>query len=632
MFTALREAVYIVLAAIAAVLAGVVLAWWLRRRTMISIRNAYLAAAAAVVLDIAVVKTHLTIALMVTVPLTGLAIGASAAGRRWRLSDLGAGEELRAHEQARRWLWQPSIERAEGETVRIATQGQILRTRAWPQGEPFVPLTATPDGPRVPRRSGRHVFTAGGTGSGKTTSALRAAAGRVLKDRAALFFVDQKGDPDAERFLRNLAALAGVPFILLDPHAPDSDHWQPLWGERPAEVIAGVLSGIEASETYYIDTLRLHVGIIASVLHVGGYWPPSFPLLVEASQLEQFDRIIAIATARKEQHPELHRRVKNHKQFVESPEGAKALRGGLVRLELVIGDAWRDVLTPRDTGDGDLVGVSLAQAIRERAIVLWRTHVDQMPDEAKTITAVILTDIHASAVAAQADGPALWTVILDEFGAVISSAANQALALLQRGRTHEGQVHVITQSVADIEALTGQVGLLPSMTDNFAAFIIHRQASPESRDWLAKLMGTTALWQSTNQTRGHTATGMGSSRRVRQFRISSDTFGELRTGEAVLHTTLGPPPAITRVKQLTLPDAAPLRIGTSARSACEISVHPARELPPPEGTEAAQPKATPPNTGAGVIAKTARARRAPAARKPPAPAENSPTALPGDAL
>ena len=147
-----------------------------------------------------------------------------------------------------------------------------------------------------------------------------------------------------------------------------------------------------------------------------------------------------------------------------------------------------------------------------------------MPDEAKTITAVILNDIHASAVEAQTDGPALWTCVLDEFGAVIATAGDHALALLQRGRTHEGQVHVITQSIADIEALTGQTGLLASMADNFTGFIMHRQTAPESRDWLAKLMGTTALWQSTDQTSGHAATGAGSRRRVREFKVSSDTL------------------------------------------------------------------------------------------------------------
>jgi len=578
--TALQDAPIYAAAALAGAGAGVLLAWWLRRHTMVSIRNLYIAAAVALCLDVAVIYEHAGFALRVMVPLTGFTVAGSAIGRRWRLSDLGAGEDLRTHEQRRRWIWQPAATRAEGERVRIVTQGQIVRERPWPNSETYVPMNADINGPRIPRRSGRHIFCAGATGSGKTTSALRAAAGRAIKDHAALFFVDQKGDPLAREFLPTLAAELGVPFILLDPRADDTDHWQPLWGDRPAEVVARVLAGIETSEPYYADVLRLHVGIVANVMHAAGYWPPSFPLLVDASQLTQFGRVAELARDHDDAHPDLWRRVENHARFVATREGEKALAGGLVRLDLVIGEAWRTVLTPRLDSAAEPVGVSLANAIGQRAIVLWRTHVDVMPDEAKTVTAVILNDIHASAVEAQTDGPAPWTCVLDEFGAVISTAGDQALALLQRGRTHEGQVHVITQSIADIEALTGQTGLLASMADNFSGFIIHRQTAPESRDWLAKLMGTTALWQSTDQTSAYAATGAGSRRRVREFRVSSDTFAELRLGEAVIHTTIGPPPATCRIQGLNLPaNDAPRRIGDSARDACEMNVHPATHVP-----------------------------------------------------
>jgi hypothetical protein len=138
----------------------------------------------------------------------------------------------------------------------------------------------------------------------------------------------------------------------------------------------------------------------------------------------------------------------------------------------------------------------------------------------------------------------------------------------------------VTQSVADIEALTGQPGLLASMADNFAGFIIHRQSAPESRDWLAKLMGTTALWQSTDQTSGHAATGAGSRRRVREFRVSSDTFSALGVGEAIIHTALGPPPTTCQVQRLKLrTGSTPRRIAGARRSPCEIPVHPAAQLP-----------------------------------------------------
>ena len=120
------------------------------------------------------------------------------------------------------------------------------------------------------------------------------------------------------------------------------------------------------------------------------------------------------------------------------------------------------------------------------------------------------------------------------------------------------------------------------MADNFAGFVIHRQSAPESRDWLAKLMGTTALWQSTDQTSAHAATGAGSRRRVREFRVSSDTFSELRVGEAVIYTTLGPPPTICHVRAVQLsPCGTLLRIASAERSSCEISVHPAAQLPAP---------------------------------------------------
>ncbi|HEY5198708.1 MAG TPA: type IV secretory system conjugative DNA transfer family protein [Solirubrobacteraceae bacterium] len=585
-FGPLRYVPYVMSAMLAGGLIGLSLAWWLRRRTTISIRNLYPPALAAPVLDLAAIQRDAWLVLIALLPLTSCVVAAALAGRRWRLSDLGAGDELRQFELSRRWLWQPATPRAAGERVRIATQGQIIRERGWPPSEPFVPLTADTDGPRAPRRSGHHVFTAGATGSGKTTSALRCAAGRVLKDRAALFFVDQKGDPGAETFLRRLAAVANVPFILLDPRATDSDHWQPLWGDRPAEVVARVLAGIETSEPYYADVLRQHVTLTAATLHTAGTWPPSLPLLVDAAQLAQYPRIQQLAARHQDNHPDLWRRVRNHARFVKSSEGQKALAGGLLRLDLVIGEAWRDVLTPRTAEPtGELVAVSLTNAIHEHAVVLWRTHVDQMPDEAKTVTALILNDIHASAVEAQTHGPALWTVVLDEFGAVITTAGDQALALLQRGRTHEGQVHVITQSVADIEALTGKVGLLASMADNFTAFIIHHQTAPESRDWLAKLMGTTALWQSTDQTAGHAATGAGTRRRVREFRIASDQFGLLNTGEAVIHTTLGPPPVTCNVKALQLPDQEPERIGTATASNCEMTVHPAAQLTSSRGDE-----------------------------------------------
>jgi TraM recognition site of TraD and TraG len=207
-----------------------------------------------------------------------------------------------------------------------------------------------------------------------------------------------------------------------------------------------------------------------------------------------------------------------------------------------------------------------------------------MPDEAAAMTVLALADLHDAA--GQAGVP--WTLMLDEFGAVIKMGASRAVAILQRGRSHGGQVIVVTQSVADPEALSGQAGLLPSLTDNFSVIVAHRQTAPESRDWLAKLMGTRALWQSTNQTTRHGAqhSGRGSARRVREFRIGSDTFAELGRGEAIIYTTLGPAPRRSIIVPVEFDSSEPERIGAATRHACELSVHPEDRLPAAAGARA----------------------------------------------
>jgi hypothetical protein len=214
------------------------------------------------------------------------------------------------------------------------------------------------------------------------------------------------------------------------------------------------------------------------------------------------------------------------------------------------------------------------------------------PDEAAALSVLALADLHDATE--HADAP--WTLLLDEFGAVVKMAAARGIAILQRGRSHHGQVVVITQSSADVEALTGQPGLFASLTDNFTGIVAHRQTSPESRDWLAKLMGTRAIWQTTNQTSGHGSqhTGRGSARRVREFRVGSDVFSALTRGEAVIYTPLAGNPQRARIAPVHLPEGQPKRIDRNGpRHPCEIAVHREDSMqdaaPPPDGPTVATP-------------------------------------------
>ena len=64
---------------------------------------------------------------LVLLPIAAPWVAAASAGHRWRQSDLGAGEELRAHELSRRWIWEPRRRLPAG---RAAVSGLAGRARA----------------------------------------------------------------------------------------------------------------------------------------------------------------------------------------------------------------------------------------------------------------------------------------------------------------------------------------------------------------------------------------------------------------------------------------------------------------------------------------------------------------------
>lgn len=538
-------ALSVVLVAIVALAGlGVGTAYLASRYTRLSAWNWYLGAGLSAAL--------LTLAVPVSAPLGfDLTVGASlwmfaaasvSASRRRSIAR-GGGGQGREIELARVMVWRAWRERGTKPRVRVGSQGEVIVERRWPDELPYVPLSADERRGRVPRGEGRHVLVLGGTGSGKTVSADRILLGRVLADRVPALVLDPKGD---ERLSRDLSALAdylGRPFVVFDPMDEKSDRWDPLWSTEPGRTVARLVSPLQTSEPYYADTLRIHLGVVAEALQLLGLWPVSMPLLLEAAQAASFELIRKHVRATVGP-PGLLRRVEEQAQFLSSASGQRDIASGAARLRVVVGTSWREVLTPRSDGRA----VQLPAAMRAGAIVLWRTWVEDLPDEAEAITTLALADIIAAAGELQRETE--WLVLLDEFGSVMEgNAARRALGLLGRARSAGGQAIVVTQSAADVPTATGNEALLESLADNFSGFVVHRQTSAESREWVAKVMGTRELWQSTDRTggAGRYAEGTGSRRRVREFLVRPDELKDLGVGQAYVWAPAGPVPELIDV-------------------------------------------------------------------------------------
>jgi hypothetical protein len=537
-----------------AAVVGAVAAWWLHRRTQLSAVNFYLAWAAAVVALVAAVASQQIAVMVVAGIVLDAATVAVALARRWRLAALGAGGELRQHELARRMVWQPAP-LSRGERVQIAGQGELIRERPWPWEVAALPMTG--DGrARIPLGEGMHLYFVGATGSGKTTSARRWLLARGLRaGQTALLALDPKGDAALERDLRAAAAARGRPFVLFDPFDSRSDRWNPIWAEDPGAVVARLVAPVEADSdsdaSHYSRVLRVHLGVVAEALAVAGRWPVALPVLLRCAQRTRFDRVVALAREH-DMDNELRERIDDHQAALRERVTQGQLDGSLRALEVVAGQAWRRVLAP----DEHRGAVTLPVAMAAGAVVLWHTHVEEIKEEAETITTLALADIGAAARTLPEH--AEWALLIDEFGSVLQGRAGErAVALLQRARSSHGQVGVSTQSVSDVASATGNPELLESLTDNFTGFVLHRQTSPASRDWVAMLLGTRELWQSTDRTTGGgtRAEGMSSRRRAAEFIVRPDDFKRLRPGEAVVWTTLGPAPEQVEVTAAPIPPA-----------------------------------------------------------------------------
>ena len=145
---------------------GVLGAWLMRRRTMLSSLNLYLAATLGAVVLAVCVAARLWDELLVALPLSTPWIAAAGVARRWRLVDLGAGEELRNHELSRRWIWEPAVKLPAGERRYLRSQGELVHERLWPEDVEHVSMTASGlSGPRLPIGAGQHVVLFGATGA-----------------------------------------------------------------------------------------------------------------------------------------------------------------------------------------------------------------------------------------------------------------------------------------------------------------------------------------------------------------------------------------------------------------------------------------------------------------------------------
>ncbi|HMS71414.1 MAG TPA: type IV secretion system DNA-binding domain-containing protein [Baekduia sp.] len=567
------------LAAIVASLAGGwATAWWLHHRTPVNGRHV-IAAAACIATAGAVLSVTGKLGAMLGLPLVAAGVLGGRAAFGFRRRALGAGGELRQHElnrtSARAWL----SERRDGRSVatKIGPGGE-LQTEREIRG-PHIALDAAGE-LKVATGPGRHVCVCGQTGSGKTRTVEALLAHRIRSGAGAVV-IDPKPDDELAEFLAGAAKAVGRPFYLIDPRHPDGVPYQPL-ADKDASTAADVAaSGYDFTEPHYLVSMQLHLDVVAKVIeaHTGSV---TLPLLAELSgdtgeaRIQQWATGTALELATERHYAELTaNRVRR-----------EAVAAAVTRMRGIANRGWQGAWQTDENGRA----MSLLDALRERAIVLFRPVAALGDREAEIVTAMILADLAVCATRLHHELDD-WVAFVDEVSAVLGGRGMEALiSLYQRARSGGGQLIVATQSIADFEAFTENPSFTDSLAENFSTIVAHTQVSQSSREWLAMHCGTRELWQSTDRTVGHgmQTEGSGSARRAAEFLLHPDELHQLGVGEAVVYT---PPalPARGRVQLIPRPPQGPLSGRTGA--ALRAFATPPADYPTGEDLQQAVPPA-----------------------------------------
>ena len=207
---------------------GVGGAWWLRRRTTLSVVNLYLPAAIAPRRGCGRGREPVLVGVDRVAAGRGARVGGGGRGmavadRRSRCGGGAAQPRARAPVDL---AARPVL--SAGERVYLRGQGELVRERPWPRDVAFVSMTARRErrsAAAARRRAARRRLRRHRRGQDHHRPAAdRRAHARPARRAARL---DQKGDQEDVEQMKRLAAAAGVPFILFDSQDP-----APIAGSR----------------------------------------------------------------------------------------------------------------------------------------------------------------------------------------------------------------------------------------------------------------------------------------------------------------------------------------------------------------------------------------------------------------
>jgi len=370
----------------------------------------------------------------------------------------------------------------------------------------------------------KHAFICGTTGSGKTVAISNFIKRTFEKDYPALI-IDGKGDTgqgsilDILETMKNQLNPAKKIYIVSLSDPKQSDHYNPFQNASPTVAKDMIINMSDWSEEHYKLNAERYIQRILRLLEISNV-KLSFRKIIKCIPVDRFMELSTALVEKglitKEQHLD---------NYEVSKTSGKITQNSMARFSTIAESEIGGIFTEK--------GIDIAQALKEKAIILFILNPLTYPELSPAFGKLILIDAKKAIGSLFKSSVERSFFIMDEINVYATTALTD---LVNKSRSAGVTCILSTQSLSDLDFACGDA-YKEQIIENCNNYIVMRQNSGVNAEHWANILGTRATMEVTYQLQQKgldtSETGFGSARRVREFLYHPDDIKTLQTGKGI---------------------------------------------------------------------------------------------------
>lgn len=340
----------------------------------------------------------------------------------------------------------------------------------------------------------QHTLIVGGTGYGKTTTALTIINQLKNKLNQKIIIIDGKGDEDLIDKIKTIDNNAFIWSIGCD------NVYNPLATKNNVILADKIMSLFNFSEAHYQAIAHNYLLLLIKIL-INKSIPITFENIVKYFPIKQLKKLV-------DKHENEYDVLKS---FIENENDIKGLQH---RLNVYLQQLGSSLGSEN----------SLDNLTAKHDIILFSLNSFKYPELASNVGKLIIQDVKEFATIKPKEQ--VVNLVLDEFNVFATDAV---INLINKSRSFNYQCFLCFQTLKDLDI--NNTNIADIIFGNTANIIAHKIKDPNTAEYLAKIFGTRTNEKITKQFDKENKTGKGSIREVEEYIVHPNDLKNLKTGE-----------------------------------------------------------------------------------------------------